>query len=78
MLSCHEIGEKASDYLDRNLPWWTRAQVRMHLFLCENCWRHVAQLRLVVKTLRLSAKHEDSARESTDKTVQFLRSRRQH
>jgi len=75
MLSCRDVSEKASDYLDRNLPWWARAQVRMHLLLCEYCRRHVAQLKLVVESLRLSGKRDERARESADRILRRLRAR---
>lgn len=61
MLSCHEVSERADDYLDHNLSWWTHTNVRMHLFLCDRCQRYIAQLKLVVKTLRLVGRRDESA-----------------
>ena len=53
MLSCQDITEKASDYLDRDLPFTTRLSVRVHLFMCVNCRRYVQQLQTTIKTLRI-------------------------
>lgn len=48
MLTCRDFAQRhASDYLDRRLGWRARAGVRLHLLLCDNCRRFVAQLRQV-------------------------------
>lgn len=51
MLSCREVTERASDYLDRALPLWQRLAVRLHLFMCQHCRRYLRQLRAVVTAL---------------------------
>ena len=52
MLSCKEITERASDFLDGTLPWPVRLQVRLHLMMCRFCREYVRQLSLVVRSLR--------------------------
>jgi len=51
MLSCKEITEKASDYLDKDLPFFTRLKVKMHLRICVHCKRYVEQLQLTIQAL---------------------------
>jgi anti-sigma factor RsiW len=51
MLSCREVTERASDYLDRALPLRQRLAVRLHLFMCQHCRRYLRQLRAVVIAL---------------------------
>jgi hypothetical protein len=55
MPSCKDITEHASDYLDRNLPWWKRTGYRMHLLMCTHCQRYLSQLQLTIDTLGKSA-----------------------
>jgi hypothetical protein len=53
VLSCRDFAHvHASDYLDRQLGWRQRAAVRLHLMLCDNCRRFIAQLREVRAVLR--------------------------
>lgn len=52
MLNCHDVTRRASDYLDGALPWRTRVEMRMHLWMCRFCRQYVQQLALVVRTLR--------------------------
>jgi predicted anti-sigma-YlaC factor YlaD len=52
MLSCKEITELATDYLDKDLPWRKRLQVRAHLWMCAHCRRYMEQMRMVVELMR--------------------------
>lgn len=52
MLSCRQLTEHASDYLDRELGLWQRLQVRFHLAFCHHCRRYVAQIERTVATMR--------------------------
>ena len=52
MLSCRQLTEHSSDYLDRELGLWQRLQVRFHLILCHHCQRYVAQIERTVATVR--------------------------
>lgn len=44
-LSCREIVELVTDYLDGDLDHETTQQVRAHLDLCDGCERYVRQMR---------------------------------
>lgn len=52
MLSCRDVTETASDYLERNLGWWPRLQFKMHLMACRICSRYVEQLKATIRLLR--------------------------
>lgn len=58
MLSCRDVSLKASDYLDGELSWWTRAQIRAHVLMCHHCRRYLVQLRLAVRSLRLFGRQD--------------------
>ena len=51
MLSCKEISNIASDYLDSNLSTIMKMKVRMHLFMCHKCRNFVKQLKTTIDTL---------------------------
>jgi anti-sigma factor RsiW len=62
MLSCREVTDKASDYLDAALPPGQRMALRLHLSVCRHCRRYLRQLRATVAALR----HLDGADVSED------------
>lgn len=76
MLNCREISERASDYLDRNLPWRVRMQVRLHLLMCRFCREYIRQLALVVRTLPLLPR-ESPDQEMQQAMLTIFRSERQ-
>jgi predicted anti-sigma-YlaC factor YlaD len=52
MLSCKEVTELATDYLERDLPWSERLKVQVHLWICRYCRRYLDQMRHVTALLR--------------------------
>jgi anti-sigma factor RsiW len=48
-LSCRELVELATEYLDGVLPQATRARVEAHLGDCDGCERFLEQLRQTVR-----------------------------
>ncbi|MBI1869157.1 MAG: zf-HC2 domain-containing protein [Methylocystis sp.] len=52
MLSCEEVVERASEYLDRDLGRWGRLKVRLHIAMCKHCNRYVLQLGLTTRLVR--------------------------
>ncbi len=53
MLSCKEIAQQASDYIDQQYSWRQRMAFRLHLFICGNCRRYISQLRSSIDSLKL-------------------------
>ena len=52
MMSCREVTELASQYVDRELPIAKRMAMRMHVTMCVHCRRFVRQLRATLELLR--------------------------
>ena len=51
VLSCREIVELVTDYLEGDLDADTKAALETHLGLCPGCARYVQQIRETVATL---------------------------
>jgi predicted anti-sigma-YlaC factor YlaD len=52
MLTCKEITELATEYLEGELPRRKRLAVHVHLWMCRHCRRYVDQMRTVAGMLR--------------------------
>lgn len=65
MLSCKDITENANKYLEKDLPFFVRLKVKMHLKMCIHCQRYVEQLQT---TIQLLGKMKQSAN-TDDATV---------
>jgi len=72
MLSCRELSLKASEYLDGQVPLWTRMEIRLHIVLCERCRRYLRQLRTVVGALNLYEKADSAEHAVEEETVRKL------
>lgn len=71
MLTCREVTECASDYLDGNLPFGRRLAFRLHLMMCRHCRRYVDQLARTVALVR-AAGREATDPEAVDRIVAAL------
>ncbi len=52
MLNCKEISERASDYIDKNMSFAQRMQLKFHLLMCKHCYHFVQQL---AQTMRITS-----------------------
>lgn len=52
VLTCHDLAEHATDYMEGALPWRARLAVRLHLLVCRMCRAYLAQLRRTTALLR--------------------------
>ena len=60
MFKCKEVTRMISESLDRELPFYQRIGIRMHLLMCKLCSRYRRQLLLMRETIRLqTASSED-------------------
>lgn len=50
-LSCKEVAEVITDYLEGAMPWWDRIRFHMHLGLCLGCRNHLQQMKQTIETL---------------------------
>ncbi len=39
MYACRDFNDDASDYLDQDLPFWPKLNLRMHWLICVHCRR---------------------------------------
>ncbi len=51
MFRCRHTTELASNYLEGGLPRMTRFRLRLHLFICGNCRRYLAQVKELCRLL---------------------------
>jgi len=46
-LTCHNVADRTTDYLDERMSILTRARVGLHLATCADCRAYVKQIALV-------------------------------
>lgn len=68
MLSCREISKQADAFLDKEMPFGKRLQVRLHMMMCSGCNRFVNQMRVTRGLITSEAKGEtaQSGDDTTD------------
>jgi hypothetical protein len=74
MLTCRDVVNSATDYMERKLSLRQRLQVRMHLLMCRFCRRYLRQLALTRAVLRRLPPPLPSD-EALDRVLQIFRSR---
>jgi anti-sigma factor RsiW len=50
-MTCRELVELVTDYLEGRLPDTTRQELEEHLSACENCTAYIAQMRITLRAL---------------------------
>lgn len=56
MLSCQDVSARMTDYIEKQIPWWERLSLTMHLLLCDHCARYARQMRATVQAMRRMAR----------------------
>ncbi|MGE0327782.1 MAG: zf-HC2 domain-containing protein [Polyangiaceae bacterium] len=51
MLSCKQMSELGTEFLDRRLSFGMKLQFRMHLTMCRHCRTYLRQLALTAQAL---------------------------
>jgi predicted anti-sigma-YlaC factor YlaD len=51
MLTCQQITELITDFLEGRLSWRDRVKFQLHLGLCRNCRAYLRQMKLTLETL---------------------------
>jgi predicted anti-sigma-YlaC factor YlaD len=59
-MTCQEVIDFLSDYVDGTLPWRQRALFLVHLGLCRDCRNYVASFHLTMQLLRATAQNVDA------------------
>jgi hypothetical protein len=73
MLSCKDITEKANHYLDKDLSFFARLKVKMHLRMCIHCQRYVDQLNTTILVLGQMKKTDTTNDSTVDAIVESLK-----
>lgn len=69
MLSCKELVENGSEYLESDLSRWQRFNFKMHLFMCKNCKRYIHQLKQTIAMIGFSS-HQKPSEELEQRLVE--------
>jgi predicted anti-sigma-YlaC factor YlaD len=59
-MTCEEVAEFISEYLDRSLPLGQRLAFDLHLYLCADCRRYVDSFRKTRSLTRSLAQDQES------------------
>jgi len=51
MLTCHQLTELVTEYLEGRMSLWRRLQVQMHLGMCRHCRAYLHQMKTTVGAL---------------------------
>ena len=51
MLTCRELTEVITDYLEGRMSFMDRVRFRAHIGLCRNCRAYLDQMKLTVRTI---------------------------
>lgn len=49
MLTCRQMTELVTDYLERRMTWRDRVRFQMHLGMCRHCREYVRQMRETIQ-----------------------------
>jgi len=52
MMTCKEVAERSSDYLDGRFSMWERVHFRMHLMMCKVCPKFLEQMKAAILAAR--------------------------
>ncbi len=75
MLTCKQITEQSSDYLDGERPLTRRLAVWMHLMMCAYCRRYLRYMRAVT-TVLANTKQQVEHEEQVDKIMARVKAER--
>ncbi len=73
MLSCEELTERASDYLERQLSLAQKLDIHLHLRRCRGCRTYLRQMEETVRLLRQLPDPPSSADVSAELWARFHR-----
>ena len=51
MMTCQQMTELVTDYLEGKMSFFQRLQFQMHVGMCKPCRRYLAQMKTTVSTL---------------------------
>lgn len=68
-MTCQELVERVTDYLDGALPAAELDRLRRHLLTCDGCQAHIEQMRATVRALNLNAADRPRLSPETERAV---------
>ena len=72
-ISCQELVELVTDYLEGRLSWSDRRRVQDHLRLCDHCTLYLEQMRTTI-ALTGTVREEDLSEEAKSALLDAFRS----
>ena len=73
MFSCKDVSESASEYIDGNMPFMKRMNMRVHLFMCVHCRKFISQLKDTIRVVNLSKPVEPDEEQLEAQVQRLLR-----
>lgn len=74
-MTCQELVEAVTDYLEGRLPRTERARLERHLVDCDGCDEYLTQMRLTVQALA-SLRGDDLAPDAKERLLRAFRASR--
>lgn len=72
MLSCRELSDQADGFLDKEMSFAKRMQVRLHLMMCNGCNRFVNQMRVTRSLISTEARVEAAHNSADDANIDSI------
>lgn len=51
MLTCQQLTEIVTDYLEGEMPFWQRVQFQLHIGMCRHCRAYLRQMKATIETV---------------------------
>lgn len=74
MLSCKDLSERATTYIEDDCNLAEKISIWVHLVICVHCRRYFRQLNLGIQTLRLMTHIKEPTQEEIEQIVNRLKS----
>ncbi len=72
MITCKDVSDLASDYLEGSTTFVQRFRFRLHLSMCNHCRRYLTQLKLIIGVAQKFSKPSKSSDEEVEALVEKL------
>jgi predicted anti-sigma-YlaC factor YlaD len=77
MLSCRQITDLITDYLEGRMGFSTRMKFHAHMAMCRRCREYLEQVKMVVLSLGRLPRHEEIPAMSDETCNEMLRTFRE-
>lgn len=74
MLSCKQLNERATPYLEGDYNFVQKMSFWMHLAMCVHCRRYIRQLKLAIYTVQLMSRFREPSEAEIEALVTRFRS----